>query len=90
MQTIIQNSFILQYYPYKSVDQKILDLFDDISNVKTKVNFIKRALNVYLNITNQKLSFLDLSSDRFKKIIDDSLSGKNNFPEIRVAKELKK
>lgn len=71
LQTIIQNSFILQYYPNKNIDQKILDLFDDISNSKTKVNFVKRALNVYLSITNQKLSFLDLSSDRFKKIIDD-------------------
>lgn len=71
MQTIIQNSFILQYYPYKNIDQKILELFDNSSNDKTKVNFIKRALNVYLNITNQKLSFIDLSSNKFKEIIND-------------------
>lgn len=71
MQTIIQNSFILQYYPYKNIDQEILELFDDSSMDKTKVNFIKRALNVYLNITNQKLSFIELSSDKFKEIIDD-------------------
>lgn len=31
-----------------------------------------------------------LKTETFKKIIDDSLNGKNNFPEIRVAKELKK
>lgn len=71
LQTIIQNSFILQYYPYKNMDQKILELFDNSSTDKTKVNFIKRALNVYLNITSQKLSFLELSSDKFKKTIDD-------------------
>lgn len=71
MQTIIHNSFILQYYTYKNIDQKILELFDNSSTDKTKINFIKRALNVYLNITSQRLSFIELSSDKFKKIIDD-------------------
>lgn len=71
MQTIIQNSFILQYYPYQNIDQKILELFDNSSADKTKVNFIKRSLNVYLNVSGQSLSFLDLSSEKFKRILDD-------------------
>ena len=46
-------------------------MFDNSSTDKTKVNFIKKALNVYLNITGQKLSFIELSPDKFKKTIDD-------------------
>lgn len=71
MQTIIQNSFILQYYPYKNIDQKILDLFNSIEINKTKLSFINKILNVYLDITNQSLSFIDLSSNKFKNIVDD-------------------
>ncbi len=71
MQTIIQNSFILQYYPYENIESTVLSLFDRSSSDKSKINFIKRALNVYLNVSGQSLSFLDLSSEKFKKILDD-------------------
>lgn len=41
------------------------------------------------NVSHLYFSNYFLNIDNFNKIINDSLTGKNNFPEIRVVKELK-
>ena len=58
----------------------------DINEIIQKIN-----INIYQkNLNNFYFINYFLKTETFEKIVEDSLKGKNNFPEIRVAKELKK
>lgn len=71
MQTIIHNSFILQYYDFKNIDAGLIKQIDSSKCFSNNNETFKRLLNTFLFITNKKLQFIDLSSNKFQLIIDN-------------------
>lgn len=71
MQTIIQNSFILQYYNFKNIDKNLVSKIKNSEVLSQKKETLKRLLSAFLFISEQELKFLDLSSNKFKTIIDN-------------------
>lgn len=71
MQRIIHNSFILQYYDFKNIDAGLIKQIDSSKCFSNNNETFKRLLNTFLFITNKKLQFIDLSSNKFQLIIDN-------------------
>jgi hypothetical protein len=72
MNHVIQNAFILEYYPIEEMDSGIIEMIMTSKSFKSSRNlFLKRILNAYLTITEQTLSFIELSSPKFRNIADD-------------------
>lgn len=71
MQTIIQNSFILQYYNFQNIDKNLNSKIETSEAISKNKETFKRLLNTFLFVSDQELKFLDLSSNKFKTIIDN-------------------
>lgn len=71
MQTIIQNSFILQYYNFQNIDKALVDKIERSKEFSQRKIIFNRLLRAFLFITDQELKFIDLSSSKFQKIIDN-------------------
>jgi hypothetical protein len=71
LQTIIQNSFILQYYNFQNIDQSLVDKIERSKEFSQRKIIFNRLLMAFLFITDQELKFIDLSSNKFQKIIDN-------------------
>lgn len=71
MQTIIQNSFILQYYNFQNIDKALVDKIERSKEFSQRKIIFNRLLRAFLFITEQELKFIDLSSSKFQKVIDN-------------------
>lgn len=74
-QTIIHNQRILKQYDLDFIDSKIIELIknhclkEGIEN--SFASSISAKLNCFLGLTNQSLKYIELSSKKFNKIIQD-------------------
>lgn len=68
---IIQNSFILQYYDFKNIDNKVLLTIDSCPTITHGQETLKNLLNAFLFITDNHLNYLDLSTVKFQVIMDN-------------------
>jgi hypothetical protein len=74
-QTIIHNQRILKQYDLDFIDSKIIELIK-IHCIKENIHksfasSISAKLNCFLGLTNQSLNYIELSSKKFNKIIQE-------------------
>jgi hypothetical protein len=68
---IIQNSFILQHYEFKNIDNQIFLTINNCPTIPQNKETLKNLLSAFSFITDNNLSYLDLSTIRFQNIIDN-------------------
>lgn len=71
MQKIIQKSFILQYYNFQNIDYSIIAKIENSKAFSKNKETIKRLLSAFIFISEHQLKLLDLSSNKFKIIIEN-------------------
>ena len=71
MKTIIQNSYILQYYNFQNIDEIVISEIEKNNSVLQRKTTFIRLLKAFLFVSENDLKFLDLSSNKFRFIIDN-------------------